>query len=145
MNGWQRIGILLSAIWLSCVVGYAIYERLQLPISWFGTELSNPRIGWDIAARDLYLIDITSRPAGDTQQAIKRVLDAKTDEERSAAVALWNQADSPIFGTKLKTLFWWCLLAPIAGLWCLSYAAVYIWKWVWAGFSSHGMSSRGDR
>ena len=33
LNGWQRIGVVLSALWILIVSGYAIFELMQGPNS----------------------------------------------------------------------------------------------------------------
>lgn len=134
MNGWQRIGVVLSILWLLSVTGYAAYERSLLPIRIFGQETEDPGIDWHFAQRLLF-IDIDTRSAGNVIAQVERYRQAKTDEERKAIQANVNSALEPVYETSLKDIFWLCLLAPIAGLWILSYVAVFIARWVISGFS----------
>jgi hypothetical protein len=135
MNGWQRLGIVLSVVWCVLVAGYAGYERSQLPVRFFGVEDNNPANGFSIA-RELLFVDVNSAPAGDTGAAMKLFEDAKTDEAKKAAAMKINAANSYVFETSLKDAFWLYLLIPLVALWALAYVAFFAFRFVRAGFKA---------
>ena len=133
MNGWQRLGIVLSALWFLSVFGYTVYERSLLPVRFFAEETEDPGYSWDFA-RPLFF-DLDRETAGDVSAQVQRWHQAKTDEERNKVQADLNKAMRPVFKTSLKDFFWLCLLAPIVGLWVLTYAFLFISRWVISGFT----------
>ena len=136
MNGWQRVGIVLSALWVFCVIGYAIYERYSLPIKFFDEETKEPDISW--YSKPLLFFDFGHYSVGEISPQLQRYWQAKTDEEKRVAQADFDRAASAtrtVYETELKSFFWLCLLGPIAALWVLSYAVVYVSRWVISGFA----------
>jgi hypothetical protein len=64
MNGWQRIGVVISVIWNSAIFGYAAYERIEMPIPIF-TEVTQQPVGgeWNEPCQKLFLECYPHRPS----------------------------------------------------------------------------------
>lgn len=135
MNGWQRLGIVLSVVWCVLVVGYAGYERSLLPVRYFDIEDNNPGDGFNIA-RGLMFVDMKSASAGDTGAAMKLFDEAKTDEAKRAAATKINAASSLVFETSLTDAFWLYLFIPLVALWALAYLAFFAFSFVRTGFKA---------
>lgn len=137
MNGWQRIGVILTGLWFFAICGYAIYERSLLPIKVIGEETENPGDGWHVA-RELQFVEMHSSSPRAYIESFDRTVKAKTDEERRAAIEYHESLVSAVYETSLKDYFWLCLLTPIVTMWILSYSAIIVFKWVALGFANKG-------
>lgn len=100
MNGWQRLGVVLTAVWIGLVASYAAYERSFLPVSVFTEETEPPPDGF-VASKALYFVDLNSdsRNTQVTLDAMQRQLNAKTPEEQRAAVEDIRVGYTTIFTT----------------------------------------------
>lgn len=136
MSGWQRIGVILTALWIFAVVGYGIYERSQVPIRIFGEETINPHEPYYVES-SLLFVNISSRnhDTAAFEKAIAQIYDAKTVEERQSLQAKIDSAIVPVYETSPNGFFWLCLLTPIVSLWVLSYLVIFLTKWVGSGFT----------
>ena len=135
MNGWLRMGIVLSALWLLIVGGYAAYERALLPIKIVGEETENPGPGFALA-RELRFVDISSG-SRDVQRSIaaaQRAMGATSDRERNLARVEAQDASVLVFSTEFKEAFWLWLLIPLAAFWAAAIPSFLAWRWVVAGF-----------
>ena len=83
MNGWKRIGLVITVFWVILLAGYAGYERTRLPVQFFGEETVNPGYGFAVA-RDLYFVDLNSgsRNLVGFVAATNRAVKASSEEER---------------------------------------------------------------
>ena len=135
MNGWHRIGIAITALWIALVAGYAGYERSLLPVRFFGEETQISSDGFFIARNLLFIdLDSNSRDMEGWLVSTNRAIKASSDEERNIAIAQSKEAGAPIFKTSLKDSFWFYLLVPSMALWAVSYIFVFVVRWIRAGF-----------
>lgn len=135
MNGWKRIGVVITACWILAIVGYAGYERFQLPIKILGEETNN---GDFFSSTNLMFFRVAthSRNEDGCVKAATQLVSARTEEGRRQAIVDRDWACTSVFETFLENYFWVCLLLPIISFWALSFTAVFVCKWVVSGFSA---------
>lgn len=93
MSGWNRLGLVLSALWGISVIGFAVYEYYRFPIEPFTTYLHRPDYGAYERAKESYFINITETPGIEAISNAERVLwekyirEAKDDTNRQQLIA----------------------------------------------------------
>lgn len=129
LNGWQRLGMVLSTLWLVAVIviGYGMTH------SWFSD--------WD-AWYMLPAAAISERdvPQEQRQELAKRL----TDSGRNPVYAYWmanSLTGELFFGIKGVVLFG---LLPIVIAWSTAYLYLLAYRWIAAGFKgSTGTNGEG--
>jgi hypothetical protein len=133
MNGWQRMGVVVSVLWALAVLGYAAYERSEMPIPVFSEVTRQPERGeWSVACDRVFLdCEAYSPPSNAISAYLDAYKNAKTEEEK---ISVSKQMPQTTWGTSFKGLFFIVLLLPIAVLWICAYAAVFAYAWIKQGF-----------
>jgi hypothetical protein len=120
LNGWQRIGIILSICWAVGAAWYelgAIGDREQSAIHWRVTPLYDQcRDAQDraITSSQSFNRDCVNESKENLEKAIKEELGRET--RLSVAIAAF---------------------APIALAWLLAYVLLVTWHWIGRGFNSN--------
>lgn len=116
INGWQRLGIILSALWLITVGCYAAYEYLKWP-----------------DATDYF---VESSPESFVVKAPKEA------QKPEVLPIIINKEDlGPCVVIHPKILLGKIMMAqfmPVAAVWTVSICIVWSVKWVQAGFNNAG-------
>jgi hypothetical protein len=110
LNGWQRIGVVLSIVW---VVGAAIYQRNVAVERAANFAASTYEICSDIEQR---------KPESDSNRCI---------QESAQTRARW------LYGNWNDVIF--SAFAPMLLAWPAIYLLIRVWRWVRAGFKTKGM------
>src|SRR6267378_4670029 len=93
MSGWNRLGIVVSALWGILVIGFAVYEYYRFPIEPFTTYLHRPDYWTYERAKEFYFIKITETPGIEAISRAERQLyeqyirEAKNEEDRQQTIA----------------------------------------------------------
>lgn len=131
LNGWQRIGIVISAFWIIFVFGLLVKD---LMISDFEQETSNscptlresPLYSWYDAKTNkkisVYRENEKSMLCDDAKQRV-----------REFVLAYENNEIIPIVKIEFGFLIG-ALTIPILSLWVLTYFIVWVTKWIIVGF-----------
>ena len=110
LNGWQRIGVVATALWVVAVVAIACVERWGNPASVFSSE---------------YVFRFVEHtPAA--EQPLRKV-DPKTGEVRGPTEVIASLPPLPILRA--------ALIPPFAA-WLLAYVVLWTVQWVRKGFKS---------
>ena len=133
MNGWQRIGIVISALWTLSVAGYAAYERLDMPIPLFWEVTNHPERGeWSEARNKLFVdYDAHSPSSLNVGATLDAYRNAKTEAEK---VAISKELTRIEYSTSLKGVFFAVLVLPIILFWLCAYIGVFAYSWIKQGF-----------
>lgn len=140
MNGWQRIGIVLSAVWTAIVLVYAAYEYYRFPLQPLTVHLSRPDYADYENAKSFRFIEIRETPgkeaiSGEESALYEKVIrEAATESERQSYIAA---RDLVHYSSGVSWVF--LLLAislPIVLAWVLVAVGVHAFLWVRNGFSA---------
>ena len=135
MNGWQRLGIVLSVLWAMSVLGYAYFESRQVNMTPFRNYEQVPVGAWE-RSMTMYLVRIerSSLGASSPYSLIQKYHAATSEEERveiRKQIDIVNQSTYSITPTSLLAEL---LFGPLTALWLLAYVSLAIWRWIAAGF-----------
>lgn len=111
LNGWQRISVVVTTIWIVAVFAIAGLERWGNPASIFSSEY---------AFRFVEYIPTAEQPL--------RKPDPKTGEVRGPTQAVASLSPVPIVQAAL---------VPPFGAWLLAYLIVWTFQWVKKGFKAN--------
>lgn len=116
MNGWQRIGVVLSILWVITTLSYAIYERYA----------------GDDSAKLLVEIVIIDAKTG-ASRPLPPPHDPPTwDDIRPVNPQERLEPRLPIW--RLGTV----IIAPLMLGWALVYLCLFVFRWIAAGFGNAG-------
>lgn len=142
MNGWQRIGVVISVIWASAVSCYAVYERLQMPVPIFDVIQQPELRETSLECQKLFLeCERNKDTSGDVIRYLFAVNEAKNENEKAALMKQLDAAQTKSmeiereYVTTLKGLFYAVLLLPIILGWACSYLAIFLHRWIKQGFN----------
>lgn len=107
LNGWQRIGIVLSILWLVPVASFPLIQLWTYPED---TLHNSPFFDWIV-------------PAADVPSA-----------ENDDLYDLFEPDLVPKLKIGLYLLF---AFGPVIGFWLLIYLCIYTIRWVFNGFKHH--------
>lgn len=139
LNGWQRIGVVVSAVWASYILGLAAYDYLKPET--FAEELS----GFCPSLTHRHFVEWQDAKTGSriaTFQEGERSVSCEIVGRRAAAL-LAQASGSSIQPTKSVAYggLAGALLIPVVAMWISAYVLVYLIGWVRSGFtkSEHGI------
>jgi len=137
MNGWQRIGVVVSALWCFAVIGYAGYEAHQLKMSLLKRYDTVPAGSWN-RSMDMYIIEIekTAIDTASLYDLLQKHQSSTSEQDRALLQQQMATISRDEYYISLTSLFIYIFLGPIAALWLLAYASLTLWKWIAAGFSA---------
>ena len=139
MNGWVRIGIVLTVIWALLVSGYAIYELETFPMKPFVAYMGPLDSYYLEGAEKFFFIKITTKKNGDNLTSYEKeyfddeIRAAKTELEKLHLLEARNlqESTSGLNGT----FFIFIILTAILG-WVICYSGVAATKWIAGGFKN---------
>ena len=112
VNGWQRIGVVLSLLWVIFVCGLGGYEYIQGPSDmhyFIGTVKA----------------DATSAPAKNSD---------KPKGGKPRILSFEEFAGPPAIRTFMFGRFITALIVPLVFGWVIAYLCIFVVRWVAAGF-----------
>ena len=125
MSGWQRIGVVISVLWL---VGPPLYVMIGDHYRVRGYVV-NCSIGREqvIEAHERRILDITER-----RQIEDRCLEEASPLSwgKLATLLLWDK--------QLRLIAWFLLLGPIILLWLVGWIVLSTVRWIQRGFTGPG-------
>jgi hypothetical protein len=142
LNGWQRIGVVISAVWLIFVV-YAVFHNYQRANVF--DVYSDKKCAYDEAPFFSWYDDATGQPLSDYAFDAKLLGPAKSSTNVPAgflacddvAKAIDDRVASGSIVPYLHLNYGYALqvaLAPIIIFWTVVYVVVFTFKWVVRGF-----------
>ncbi len=134
MNGWVRIGIVFTVLWIVFVLSYATYEYMTFPLpagGYYGKDQY-----YEDEANKRWFLSISSQLVPETTSAEREELSEKirrsdNDEERQRLVEERDLTESWV---SFNPTFYVALLAVVVAFWLLAYGSVLTAKWVRRGF-----------
>ena len=139
MNGWKRLGVVISGAWILLVVSYAAYEFYTFPLKPFVSYTGSTAAGYEGDRQGFWFVRAVTKSGPESLTATERtffekqIKEAKTDEERQIHVAAYNVPET---SSGLKPLFFALLAGPVVFAWGAAYFLLAIVKWVRGGFLS---------
>ena len=119
LNGWQRIGVILSALWCMTIVG--------------GAAIEHHKVGHLAEAEkktsDEILLCRENAKKSATPEASKQACGLSADEFFRGQDAGKRSAEPSALSSMFALLF-----LPIVAFWLLAYVLVWAVRWVIAGF-----------
>ncbi|OQW69223.1 MAG: hypothetical protein BVN34_06975 [Proteobacteria bacterium ST_bin12] len=140
MNGWKRIGVVLSVIWALMVITYAIYEYSKFPLEPFTTYLSPPDSVTNEQAKNFYFVVIRGESGLEAKSSAELALYeelirvAPTESDRQLQIAARDLTEYSS-GVAWMT-FLMSILLPVGLIWGLSLAGYRILLWIRKGFNN---------
>ena len=108
MNGWKRLGVVISGAWILLVVSYAAYEFYTFPLKPFVSYTGSTAAGYEGDRQGFWFVRAVTKSGPESLTATERtffekqIKEAKTDEERQIHVAAYNVPET---SSGLKPLF----------------------------------------
>jgi len=131
MTGWIRIGIVISLLWTSLVVGFSVYEYYVFPFDQASiVESIDPNYQ---GYKFIYIQQTSNR---DTDRGIyeQMLREAKTEKEKQEVVTMGDKLQQSIGVHWVKLAS--CIALPIGLIWMLFILSVRIWECVARGFEN---------
>jgi hypothetical protein len=139
MNGWIRIGMALTVLWIMVVSSYAIYEFTAFPL--ISDDSTKSRSDYENEARKFYFITITTKynyeiiSVAERQKYDSDITNEKDDEWRKTLIGARNM---PVSWPTLSETFFTFLALTVAAFWLTAHLIVTVTKWIIKGFETHG-------
>lgn len=116
INGWQRIGVILSLLWIIFICGYGGYEYVQGPN---GTHYFV----------EIIKVDTPPTPANSYEKSLSGERKILSFEEFAGPPPVRTF----MFGRLIITI-----IAPLTFAWAIAYLCVIAVQWIAAGFKKNG-------
>ncbi len=139
MNGWMRLGIVLSVCWAVFVGTLTAYEYFRFPLEPSGAYEDRPEPQVYEQAKKFYLVVVKETTglkalSPDQREGLERLIrESQTDQDRSMRIALRDSVYYYSSGINWP-LFLAVLFLPVALGWFIVYALRFAVRWVSQGF-----------
>lgn len=131
MTGWTRIGIVISLLRTTLVLGYSIYEYCVFPF-----DQSIIVEATDAQFQDFKFVYVQQTPNRDLDGGIYRQMlrDAKTEKEKQGVIAMGEvlQQSTGVHWVKLLSF----VVLPLGVIWILCLVSVRTLAWITRGFEN---------
>ena len=139
LTGWQRLGIVISGLWVLGLSGYAAYEYSKFPLDPFTTYTdSTYEMVRHVDTSKFYFIEVVKILWKDNNPEAARVLqksvdDTSTEQSRQIAREVLTSYD---YRSGLSSFFFVALLGGLFGFWGISYGGITLFHWIRHGFQT---------
>lgn len=117
---------------------YAAYELLTFPIGPLATYAEFPQEARSWHTQRFVFVGVVSAPWKEREPQAAAILKQEieretTDRGRQMLLAILNGTE---YRSGLLPIFWAVVVAGLILFWAISYASVFVYRWVRAGFSA---------
>ena len=140
LNGWQRIGVVITGLWLAFVVILGINSLLGKGV--FGTEIAATykSVHTDVVCSNPTPRATPKQPAPASSDTLDTLSEVRSPDDCAAGSIMVRPASDKTIQIAAERHvfsfgpFFVALFVPPILLWLLSYASVAVFKWVARGF-----------